>query len=99
VLCYVLCACLSVTFSLALDATTTTNGCIRYLPGSGRDKVLRPHKPLLQPVVVGGGGRSEAHAVAAVVRDDEEVQYAQVARLSASMHDEWVVHGSGEGCW
>ena len=104
---------LIVTFSLALDATTITNGCIRYLPGSGRAKTLRLHKPLLSTDTSseninpntnssgsgsGSSGREESHAVAAEVREDEEeqIRYAQVPRLSASMHDEWVVHGSGE---
>lgn len=37
---------LTVTFSLALDSTNQENGCIRYIPGSGVHKELRPHLPL-----------------------------------------------------
>jgi len=36
----------TVTFSLALDSTNQQNGCIRYIPGSGVKKELRPHLPL-----------------------------------------------------
>lgn len=59
----------TVTFSLALDATNRQNGCIRYVPGSGRAKQLRAHVPL-------GGSREEAHAVVVEVADDEVFQNA-----------------------
>lgn len=79
----------TVTFSLALDATTKENGCIKYIAGSGVDKTLRSHKPL-------GKNRDEAHAIRIDVDETkEEVSYAQVGRGSASIHDEYVVHGSG----
>jgi phytanoyl-CoA hydroxylase len=78
----------TVTFSLAMDTTTKENGCIRYVAGSGVDKVLRNHKPL-------GKTKADAHAIALTLRDDEEVSYAQVKRGSVSVHDEYVVHGSG----
>lgn len=61
----------TVTFSLALDSTNKQNGCIRYVPGSGRGKALRPHLPI-------GSSREESHAVAASVDEDEMVAYAQV---------------------
>lgn len=78
----------TVTFSLALDSTNQQNGCIRYVPGSGVNKELRPHLPL-------GSSREEAHAVSARVGEEEVVEYAEVSRGSASIHDEYVVHGSG----
>jgi phytanoyl-CoA hydroxylase len=78
----------TVTFSLALDSTTKENGCIRYVPGSGTSKSLRPHVPI-------GSTRDESHAISAVVEDDEMVAFAQIKRGSLSMHDEYVVHGSG----
>ena len=78
----------TVTFSLALDSTNKENGCIRYVPGSGKSKTLRSHVPI-------GSNRKESHAISAVVEDDELVAYAQVKRGSLSMHDEYVVHGSG----
>lgn len=79
----------TVTFSLALDATTIDNGCIKYVPGSGAAKALREHKAL-------ASGRAEAHAVRLEVNEAVEgVEYAQVPRGDVSIHDEWVVHGSG----
>ena len=79
----------TVTFSLALDTTTIQNGCIKYIPGSGVSKQLKNHQPL-------GKDRDEAHAIRIHVDETkEEVAYAQVPRGSASIHDEYVVHGSG----
>lgn len=77
----------TVTFSLAFDSTNKQNGCIHYIPGSGSNKTLRSHKPI-------GKDRDEAHAIAVVVGEDEIVHHAEVKRGSASIHDEWVVHGS-----
>jgi phytanoyl-CoA hydroxylase len=78
----------TVTFSLALDATSRNNGCIRYVPGSGLAKTLRPHLPA-------GKDKDDTHAVAAEVGEEEEVRYAEVSAGSVSIHDEYVVHGSG----
>jgi len=79
----------TVTFSLALDSTTKRNGCIKYIPGSGKAKTLRSHKPI-------GTSREEAHAIQISVDEEaENVEYAQVKRGSVSIHDEYVVHGSG----
>jgi len=78
----------TVTFSLAIDSTSEANGCLRYVPGSGKAKTLRPHRPL-------GSSRDDAHAVQAEMHDADEVVLAPVPRGSATIHDEWVVHGSG----
>jgi phytanoyl-CoA hydroxylase len=79
----------TVTFSLALDSTTLQNGCIKYIPGSGVNKSLRNHNPL-------GKNREESHAIQIAVDETaERVEFAQVRRGSASIHDEYVVHGSG----
>ena len=78
----------TVTFSLALDSTSKKNGCIRYVPGSGKSKELRNHNPM-------GKDKNEAHAIAATVHEDEIIEYAEVSRGSISIHDEYVVHGSG----
>lgn len=78
----------TVTFSLALDSTTKQNGCIRYVPSSGVLKQLREHAPI-------GNSRDDAHAIAAKINDNEPVLFAEVRRGSVSMHDEYVVHGSG----
>ena len=78
----------TVTFSLALDATSRENGCIRYVPRSGVAKSLRPHLPV-------GKDKHDAHAIAAQVGEDEMIAFAEVPRGSVSIHDEYVVHGSG----
>lgn len=67
----------TVTFSLAFDSTTIENGCIRYIPGSGKSKLLRNHKPV-------ASNREEGHAIAVAVGDDEEVKYAEVIDLLTS---------------
>uniref|UniRef100_A0A7S3LL77 Fe2OG dioxygenase domain-containing protein n=1 Tax=Aplanochytrium stocchinoi TaxID=215587 RepID=A0A7S3LL77_9STRA len=78
----------TVTFSLALNSTNIENGCIKYIPGSGKSKTLRQHKPL-------GETREEAHAIRLNIDESKEkISYAQVPRGSASIHDEYVVHGS-----
>jgi phytanoyl-CoA hydroxylase len=78
----------TVTFSLALDTTTEENGCIRYVPGSGAEKKLRVHAAT-------GKDKHDAHAISATVGEDEVVSYAKVPRGSLSIHDEYIVHGSG----
>ena len=80
------------TFSLAMDDSTPENGCLRYLRGSGITKTLRPHRPLA------GDSREDAHAL--TIRDediikDDEICLAPAPKGSITIHDEWVVHGSG----
>ena len=79
----------TVTFSLAVDATTRENGALKFWTGSGDAGVLHPHKPL-------AATRDEAHGVAVEV--DEErlpIEMLEVKRGDVTIHDEWVVHGSG----
>ena len=79
------------TFSLAFDATTVENGALKFVTGSGDAGVLHPHLP-----VAASGNRDEAHAVA--VRVDEAtapIEVLCVKRGDVTIHDEWVVHGSG----
>jgi len=77
------------TFSLAIDDSDEANGCLRYVSGSGVGKVLRPHRPLV------GDSRDDGHALAVEVGPDEEVALASARRGSVTIHDEYVVHGSG----
>jgi phytanoyl-CoA hydroxylase len=77
------------TFSLAIDDSTEENGCLRYVVGSGLDKTLRPHEPLVS------GGRDEGHALTMRLREDDVVKLAPAKRGSITIHDEYVVHGSG----
>lgn len=77
------------TFSLALDDSDPENGCLRYVAGSGQSRTLRPHRPLLTD-------RDEGHALTVDVDEaTEDVRYAPVRRGSLTIHNEWVVHGSG----
>lgn len=76
------------TFSLAVDDSDPENGCLRYVVGSGVSKTLRPHVPL-------GESRDDAHALTIAIGDEEEVRLAPCPRGSITVHDEYVVHGSG----
>jgi len=77
------------TFSLALDSTTRANGCLKFVPGSQLAKLVRPHVPI-------GKSRDDAHAIAiAVDESHEHIVHVEVARGDVSVHDEFVVHGSG----
>jgi phytanoyl-CoA hydroxylase len=82
------------TFSLALDDSDVSNGCLRYAVGSGVNKTLRPHLPLC------GNSRDEGHAVTVHVDEAvEEIRHAPAKRGSVTIHDEYVVHGSsGNTC-
>ena len=76
------------TFSLALDATTAANGALKFVPGSHKSKVIRPHVPL-------GKTRDDAHAIAIDFDESAEpIAMATLARGDVSIHDEYVVHGS-----
>ena len=76
------------TFSLAIDDSLPENGCLKYIVGSGADKKLRPHRPA-------SGSRDEGHALVTDVGTDEEIRLAPAKKGSVTIHDEWVVHGSG----
>jgi len=77
------------TFSLAIDDSDSANGCLRYVVGSGVAKTLRPHVPLM------GNSRDEGHALTIAIGDEEVIELAPAKRGSLTIHDEYVVHGSG----
>jgi phytanoyl-CoA hydroxylase len=100
------------TFSLAIDDSTVTNGCLRYIPGSGTTKQLRRHQPLFtkdttrddtildihknDSSTTSSYDREEGHALTLDVDETREnIQHAPVSRGSITIHDEYVVHGSG----
>ena len=78
------------TFSLAVDDSTEENGCLRYVPGSGLARKLRQHAPL-------SGSRDEGHALTIEVDESkgDVIKLAQCKRGSVTVHDEFVIHGSG----
>lgn len=76
------------TFSLAVDDSDEENGCLRYVVGSHKDRSLRPHVPL-------GTSREDSHALTAQVDDSDVIRLAKARRGWVTVHDEFVVHGSG----
>lgn len=76
------------TFSLALDDSDEENGCLRYVVGSGNTKTLRTHRPVSH-------SRDEGHALITDIGDDELIRLAPARKGSITIHDEYVVHGSG----
>ena len=73
---------------IAVDTATTENGCMRFLPGSHKDKNLRPHRThqnpdytLRQELLESEYDESNAFDV---VLDEGQV----------SMHDVYLLHGS-----
>ena len=77
------------TFSLAIDDSLEENGCLCYVVGSGASKTLRPHRP------AAGDSREDGHALTTDVGTEEEIRLAPAKRGSLTIHDEYVVHGSG----
>ena len=75
------------TFSLALDDSDESNGCLRYVPGSGAAKILREHRPVCRD-------RDEGHALTVDLHPNETVVLAPAKRGSVTIHNEYVVHGS-----
>ena len=79
------------TFSLALDATTRANGCLRFVDGSHLEPSIRPHRPVAED-------REKAHAIMCQVNErtadnpnGELVSYVEVGRGDVTVHNERVV--------
>ena len=77
------------TFSLAIDDSSEENGCLRYIPGSQKEKQLRQHAPLTS-------SRDEGHALKLEIDEGkgDVIKLAPCNRGSITVHDEWVIHGS-----
>ena len=82
----------TITFSLAIDATTEENGCINFVkhPDEQSRKTLRPFRALYS------GDRDEDHAVVSETYEGNVIVPTPVKRGSVSLHDEYVVHGSND---
>jgi phytanoyl-CoA hydroxylase len=77
------------TFSLALDNTRIANGCLRFIPGSQKQKKVFPHVPI-------GKNRDESHTIAVDVDETKEnIVNVEINRRDVTVHCEYVVHGSG----
>lgn len=77
------------TCSLAITDSLRSNGCIAFVPGSHREARLVPHRPR------GAADRSTSHALEIDLPADTPIVHVEVPRGSITVHDEWVVHGSG----
>jgi ectoine hydroxylase-related dioxygenase (phytanoyl-CoA dioxygenase family) len=72
---------------LAVDDSTLSNGCMRFLPGSHLEP-LRPHRPL-------HGARSASHTLVTDLRDGDVLRPAEIKRGDITVHNEGILHGSG----
>jgi len=72
---------------LAIDDSTTENGCMQFLPGSHRESV-RPHRPL-------SGSREDQHTLVTDLRPDDALVAVEIRRGDITVHNEGVLHGSG----
>jgi phytanoyl-CoA hydroxylase len=63
--------------------------CQKTVVCSGASKTLRQHRPAM------GDNREDGHALTTDVSETEEDRLAPAKRGSITIHDEWVVHGSG----
>jgi hypothetical protein len=78
----------TVTCSLAMSDANEENGCLRLVPGSHKGEVLRQHRR-------SGENREESHVLTVELHDDEEVVHLPVKKGSITVHNEWILHGSG----
>ncbi len=76
------------TLWLAIDDSTTDNGCMRFVPDTISEPTLRPH-------VAQFGDRGESHALGTDLLPDDEVIPVPIKRGSVTVHNENVMHGSG----
>lgn len=78
------------TCSLAVTDSLRENGCICFVPGSHRTKALVRHRPKH-----GDADRGTSHTLEIDLPADAPIVHQEVRRGGITVHDEWVVHGSG----
>lgn len=86
------------TCSLAITDSLRANGCIRFIPGSHRCATLVPHRPVRHAATSTSdvnSGRDKSHTLEIDLPADATIVDQEVRRGSITVHDEWVVHGSG----
>jgi phytanoyl-CoA hydroxylase len=86
------------TVSLAVTDATAENGCIEFLPGSHIPPRLWPHKPKFKSTEASEGedsSRDKGHTLVLDMDENAETVLQPVKRGDVTVHDEWVVHGSG----
>jgi ectoine hydroxylase-related dioxygenase (phytanoyl-CoA dioxygenase family) len=96
------------TVSLALNDADVKNGCLVIVGKSGvakRDS-LRSHVPLMSKKDIAektedaikdeeGVAVAEGHALVVELDEADEVTFLPVAAGGITVHDEWILHGSG----
>ncbi len=73
---------------LAIDDSTIENGCMRFVPATTHETVLRPHQPMF-------GDRGASHALGTNLRDNDAVVSLPIRKGDCTVHNERVMHGSG----
>lgn len=75
---------------IAIDAATTANGCLRYIPGSHKDRRLRAHEQKVDPnYTLDQELKPEEYSLNDAA--DLVLEAGQMA-----LHDVFIVHGSDE---
>ena len=82
------------TVSLAVTDATSENGCIEFLPGSQLPPKLWPHKPKFKSGTE-EAVRDKGHTLVLDMDENAETVLQPVKRGDVTVHDEWIVHGSG----
>ncbi len=76
------------TLWLALDDSTTSNGCMRFVPATNHEPALRSHVPQY-------GSRGESHALGTELLGSDQPVAVPIRRGDVTVHNERVMHGSG----
>jgi phytanoyl-CoA hydroxylase len=73
------------TCSLAVTTSTRQSGCIGFIPSSGVGKKLIKHS----------AKDKDSHTLTLELPEGSKPVFIEVERGSITVHDEWIVHGSG----
>ena len=76
----------TVTLRIAIDGSSAENGCLRYIPGSHRDRALADHAVQLRD--------DYAIKQEIVELDDSSARDVVLAPGQISLHDVYLIHGS-----
>lgn len=80
------------TVSVAVNAATRGNGCLWVLPGSHAPRALYPG--CVSRVVDGRPSGGGIISLAVLPEDEPRKAFIELAPGDATLHDEWIVHGS-----